>query len=106
MFNAHRAATVDDVYGASATATYKNHLPDDVAAMAILHRAAERIAPSVGAVGVPKTAEVPKQLQPVTVPQRTDGVVTVRESSDGVGVPWIPGEDLPSFKEDSGVFRF
>jgi hypothetical protein len=95
-YEAHRATTVADVYGNQQV--LNAHLPDDVAAAAIMHRAAERAAPNAAAVGVPKSAEPPSafkvfQASPseVTIvgPQ---GDVRIMDSGpqDGVGVAWVP----------------
>lgn len=50
VYTQHKAATVDDVY--STGITWKSHLPDDVAAFALMHRAAERQAPPVVGQGI------------------------------------------------------
>jgi hypothetical protein len=51
-FDAHKAATQEDVYGKGG---WKAHLPDDVAAFALCHYAAEHGAPIAVAEGVKKT---------------------------------------------------
>jgi hypothetical protein len=74
LYQSHQAATVDDVWGTQRV--LNSHLPDEVAAAAIMHRAAERSAPPAGPRGVPKTGEPPNALEPVLEEtERTDGVV-------------------------------
>ena len=102
LFDSHRAATVADVYG-GASATYKNHLPDDVAACAIMHRAAERMAPSAPPMGVPKTSDLPAYLSPLSPDSRVEGVVWVKDQEDGVDVGWLPSDD--GREGSGGVFR-
>jgi hypothetical protein len=63
-FLAHKAATQEDVYGGG-SASYKAHLPDDVAAFALCHYAAEHGAPTAAAAGVKKTEYRPKIVHPV-----------------------------------------
>lgn len=57
-FNAHKGATQEDIYGGSSS--WKAHLPDDVAAFALCHYAAEHGAPVAAAEGVQKTDYRPK----------------------------------------------
>ena len=90
MWDQHRAATVDDIYG---SATYSTHLPDDVAAGALMHRACDRVAPPVGGVGVKKTQEVPAWLRPIQAPPSLEpdlmGEVVRKQSDDDIGVFWL-----------------
>jgi len=103
LYDAHRSASVDDVYG-GAQVSYKSHLPDDVAAAAIMHRAAQRMAPTAGPVGVGKSVDGPTYLRPVTPVREPDGVVYRKTEEYNVDVGWLPvGE---SGSDDSGVFRF
>ena len=102
LHDAHRAASVDDVYG-GAQASYKSHLPDDVAAAAIMHRAAERMAPVATVVGIPKTPEPPKQLKGLIPEKEQDGVVRIKEEEETVGVGWLAGQERVS--DEGGFFR-
>ena len=102
LLNAHKAVTVDEVWG---TAKWDSHLPDDIAASAIMHRAAERMAPAAAPQGVPKTANPPKGLVPLETPKEPEGVVTVKDVEDSTGVAWLP--NTPSRNtEGPGVFNF
>jgi hypothetical protein len=60
---AHKAATVDDLYATGLGRKY--HLPDDVAAMAICHRAVARQAPPASPGTVKKTDFHPRSLAPL-----------------------------------------
>ena len=104
MFDAHRAASVEDVFG-GAQASYKAHLPDDVAACAIMHRAAERAAPMVSAVGVPKTDDLPNYLKALEPEKEPQGVVTRRPDPEDVAIGWLPSSGKPD-EGSGGVFRF
>jgi hypothetical protein len=84
---AHRAATVDDLYATGLGR--KHHLPDDVAAMAICHRAASRQAPPVPPGEVRATAYEPKSLAPLRPEPDTvfyessqEGVVRVQDEPE------------------------
>lgn len=57
---AHRSTTTADVYGSH---KWDTHLPDDVAAMALAHRAAGAIPQHLQAQGVPKAAEPRKAVK-------------------------------------------
>jgi|GEM_PF-1250123 len=61
-FDAHKAATQEDVYG---NGGWKAHLPDDVAAFALCHYAAEHGAPVAAAAGVKKTEFMPRVTRAV-----------------------------------------
>ena len=100
LHDAHRAATVDDVYGGT-SASYKAHLPDDVAAAAIMHRAVKRLAPATAAQGVPKTNEVARQ-HVALMSDRHEGEVRVKDSDGGISVTWLPPEDT---SVSSGYFH-
>lgn len=92
LFASHKAATVNDVYSTGTGRKY--HLPDDVAAMAIMHRAATRQPPPVSGAEVKKTPEVPVSLKPLHRDPDEDGFswsegeVTIRDSDD-IGVVWL-----------------
>jgi hypothetical protein len=84
---AHKAATVDDLYATGLGRKY--HLPDDVAAMAICHRAVVRQAPPVSPGTVPTTDFKPKSLEALRPENDTpfyessqDGVVTIKEEPE------------------------
>lgn len=99
-WDAHRATTVDDVFSPGKTNT---HLPDEIAAAAIAHRAAVRqVQPTYGVV-IKKNDQDPalykwqKQVNSPTgrdkedvVVGRAAGVVEVREPDDGVMTFWLP----------------
>lgn len=72
-FNAHKSATQDDVYG---QANWKAHLPDDVAAFALAHYAAEHGAPVAIAEGVKKTEFRPPITRAVDPEPDPDPVLT------------------------------
>ena len=57
LLNAHRGTRVDEVWG---LAKWDSHLPDEVASMALLHRAAERGAPPAGPIWVKRSDDLPK----------------------------------------------
>lgn len=85
----HKATTVDDVYAA---AKWDAHVPDDVVAFAMAHRAAERQAPSASATGVAHTDAPPTQFRDFHVtPEsvRMGDVVGPSQSDDDVGVFWL-----------------
>jgi hypothetical protein len=94
-YEAHRATTVADVYGNQQI--LNAHLPDDVAAAAIMHRAAERAAPNAAAAGVPKSPEPPSMMKvfqagptEVTIIGPQGNVRVMDEGpADGVGVAWV-----------------
>jgi hypothetical protein len=84
-YSAHKGTTVEMVYSMGMKA---GHLPDEVAAYAIMHRAAERMAPPAAGEGVKKDARVSSKfldLQPEPLPLPTVGEVSVvEEGPDGV----------------------
>lgn len=87
LYRAHRAVTVADVY---APGKWNTHLPDDFAAIALAHRAAEKLPQPVSeGFAVPKdgtirAADRPFHAQPED--SRTEGEVTiVDERYDGTG---------------------
>jgi len=84
---AHKAATVDDLYSTGLGRKY--HLPDDVAAMAICHRAVVRQAPPAPPNTVGMTDFKPKSLESLRPEPDTpfyessqDGVVTIKEEPE------------------------
>lgn len=82
----HRATTVDAVW-TTGQKVLDDHLPDDVAMMAIAHRAAERVPPAAAAQGVPRTpdgAKAYRGLNPESEHTRRDGDVRVQEVEDGI----------------------
>lgn len=105
LLNAHKAVTVDEVWG---TARWDSHLPDDIAACAIMHRAAERTAPAAGPQGVGKTAGPPPQYRPLHAPKEEpgpQGVVTVKDAEESSGVAWLP-QSAPRAPDTGGSFNF
>jgi hypothetical protein len=90
-FDAHKATTVDVVY--SSGRALGNHLPDDVAAFSLAHRAAERSAPVAAAQGVAKDPRRSSKFQEFDykeAPKTTFiGDVKVVDESDGIGVFWL-----------------
>lgn len=83
-YNAHKGTTVDMVYS---TGVKAGHLPDEVAAYAIMHRAAERMAPPVDGQGVRKDPRPPNWLAPLypdPEPVLTGEVRVVEEDTSGV----------------------
>jgi hypothetical protein len=93
MHWAHKAASVNDLYATGVATRY--HLPDDVAAMAICHRAATRQVGPAGPGGVPRTELKPPLTRPLE-PDYSDvpwigveGVVEVKDNEDTVGVFWL-----------------
>lgn len=88
-YNAHKGTTVEMIYSMGMKA---GHLPDEVAAFAIMHRAAERQAPPVEGQGVAKDkrpASSMAPLYPVLEPGIVSGDVRIVDDSDGVGVMWL-----------------
>lgn len=97
FLQAHRNATVDDIY--SIGDTKMAHLPDEVAAAALAHRANTRGAPPVPAQGSAKasaeeeimpswmrsTDTYPKDVQHAIV----QGTVVQVETDDDIGVFWL-----------------
>ena len=83
-WRAHRATTTEDIY---APAKWDAHVPDDVVAMALAHRAAGRI-PTVGAIEqveldpTPRRADAQFNQAPVEELMRTGDVVVLDERWD------------------------
>jgi hypothetical protein len=80
-FDSHKATTVDEVY---APGRWNSHLADDVAAFAIMHRAASRRQPPAEPQGIPKTDLVARTMRPLQMPKNSErqmGVVS-REDDD------------------------
>jgi hypothetical protein len=106
LFNAHKATTVDEVWG---TARWDSHLPDEVAMMAILHRAAERAPLPAEAQGVSRSAEPPKSHAPLHTPTdeepRLEGAVTRRDEDDSLAL-YEGGEWREHPVEDTGYGVF
>jgi len=96
FYRAHRNTTTADVYAPS---KWDAHLPDDVAMMALAHKAAKRAGPSVSAIGVKRTDTPRKVDQQFHVPagpsmqQEIGGVTVVDERYDDSGVFWLSPED-------------
>ena len=108
MFNSHRATTVDAVWTTAAKAL-DDHLPDDVAMMAVLHRALVRMPPPAGPQGAGKSDTPPKSMKGLTGddPVRQEGVVSRRASTDeGILVPEVPATGLNDQPGPGGVFSF
>ena len=86
LYRAHRATTVADVY---APGKWNSHLPDDVAMMALAHRAAEKLPQpvrdgfEVPKSGEPRKADKPFHAQPESNTQVEGGVTIVDERYDG-----------------------
>jgi hypothetical protein len=99
MYRAHRGTTVADVY---APGKWDSHLPDDVAAMALAHRAVEKLPqPVTGGFGVPKDGTTRKADEQFTtkvdeerVISREGGVVVV-DATDLSAPVLLVGSDNP-----------
>lgn len=80
LYRAHRAITVSDVY---APGKWNSHLPDEFAAMALAHRAAEKLPQPVSSGfevpkdGTPRRADAPFHAQPEDSATMNVGGVTV-----------------------------
>lgn len=96
LYTAHADTTVDDVFG---NAKWNSHLADEVAACAIAHRAATRMAgPAAGEI-IRRSNDRPKWLEKVDPKDQTrddsfefitdTGVVSVSAGPDDVGVFWL-----------------
>lgn len=96
LYSAHADATVDDVFG---SAKWNSHLADEVAACAIAHRAATRMAgPAAGEI-IKRSNDRPKWLEKVDPKEHTrddsfeyvmdTGVVSVSTGPEDVGVFWL-----------------
>jgi hypothetical protein len=104
MFTAHKAVTVDEVWG---TARWDSHLPDEVASAALMHRAAERMARPVGPQGTGRSEYNPRSHQPLRGEQeepRVEGVVRIKDDGDEV-FSATPAE-LIGEPPTQGVYRF
>lgn len=99
LYRAHRAITVADVY---APGKWNSHLPDEFAAMALAHRAIERIAaPITGSTGVPKDGTVREADKPFNVPvddgyKYTEGGVLVVDERYNGGTEMLVMPDGPN----------
>ena len=87
-FASHKATTVEDVF---APGRWNSHLEDDVAAAAICHRAAMRMAPAAAAQGVPKTEAPKKDFEQFHAKPDVDvvydvGGVRVQDMDEGIAV--------------------
>lgn len=95
VYRAHRATTVADVY---APGKWDSHLPDDMASMALVHHAIEKLPqPITKETGVPKDGTVRKADQPFNTPVNDESVVavdgTVRVVDDRYGpAPALAGD--------------
>lgn len=95
LYRAHRSTTVADVY---APGKWDSHLPDDVAAMALAHRAIERMpqptteSSLVPADPTPRAIDIPFHVQPGLLEDVSlIGNVLVRETRDAVGELLVSG---------------
>jgi len=94
LYEGHAGTTVDDVY---APGLQGAHLPDEVASMALLHRAAQRVGTPVPALGVPRVSSVADSLAPLSnegyadLDQHYDGEVYIKDDDSGVATLWLPG---------------
>lgn len=94
-FDAHKATTVEVVY--SSGKQIGGHLPDDVAAFALAHRAAERGAPVVAAEGIKKDKTRPAKFAQFDYPETSTNTVVMEvggvkvdvESEGNIGVFWL-----------------
>ena len=87
-FDAHKGTTVEEVF---MPGRWNSHLADEVAAGAICHRAAMRMAPAAAAQGVPKTEDPKKDFEGFHAKPDVDvaydiGGVTVQIASDDIAV--------------------
>jgi hypothetical protein len=83
-YGAHKGTTVEMVYSMGMKA---GHLPDEVAAYAIMHRAAERMAPPAAGEGVRKDSRPPQSMLPLypePEPLPVMGTVSVKDDIDDV----------------------
>jgi hypothetical protein len=88
LLHAHKSTTVDEVWG---TARWDSHLPDEVASMAILHRAAERAPLPAPPAGVPRHPAHPKSHAELHRPEEevyVEGTVSIREADELA--PYLP----------------
>jgi hypothetical protein len=87
-YNAHRATTMDMIWSG---AQGGSHLPDEVAACAIAHRAKTRNPPPVSGAEVPKDSTPPKGWKPVfDEPQQSrDGDVYQLDDFGDVSVGYL-----------------
>ena len=105
LYRMHRATTVADVY---APGKWDGHLPDEVAAMALAHRAIEKMPqPVTQEMGVPtdprpRAVDAPFHVSPGTGDTMVVGDVVVRTESEAVSEFIIgggPGGDMWSVSE-------
>jgi len=92
-FNAHKGTTVEEVYNPG---RWNAHLSDDVAAFALAHHAAERMAPPTSGEGVKKSDDVASKFKDITpVFERDDeffgrtGEVQLVDDTAGVGAFYL-----------------
>lgn len=90
LFNAHKATTVDAVFGGSEG----DHLPDEIVSLAMAHRAGTRVPSPTGAQAVKRTETPPKWLSgmqqtPNIIDVVTDGDVRIADERSEVGVFWL-----------------
>lgn len=81
-YNAHRATTMDMIWAGAAGGS---HLPDEVAAAAIAHRAKMRNPPPCGGLVIPKDPNPPEKWKDVFDSPIRTGDVYVRDPYDDVG---------------------
>lgn len=102
LYRAHRAATVADIY---APGKWNTHLPDDLAAMALAHRAVKKLpAPATGDGTIPKSenprgVDAPFHVKPHDGSTVEIGGVTIVDerygvSDSGLIVPASAGADF------------
>ena len=102
LYRAHRSLTVADVY---APGKWNSHLPDDMAAMALAHRAVKKLpAPTTQSSGVdrhhdPRDVDKPFHVKPEDGGIVSVGGVTIVDerygfSEGGLLVPNIGGNDM------------
>lgn len=95
LYRAHRSTTVADVY---APGKWDSHLPDDVAAMALAHRANKKLpvptrdVPMIPRSDVPREADKQFHVKPFGEYVSTEGLVVVVDDTYGLSEDelWIP----------------
>ena len=96
LYRAHRAVTVADVY---APGKWNTHLPDEIAAMALAHRAAEMMPgpvtslPDLSKLEHPRAADSAFHVKPFADATASAGEVTVVDSRYGFDQDmqlWVP----------------
>ncbi|CAB4194581.1 hypothetical protein UFOVP1264_36 [uncultured Caudovirales phage] len=91
-FDAHKGTTVEEIYNPG---RWNAHLADDVAAHALAHHAAERMAPPAGGQGVKKDQRPSNKFLDITPEQETGPVISVGDvrmvddTAEGIGVFWL-----------------